>query len=107
MVRVILTQTRGKPEHLTVAGHADAGPYGADLVCAAVSALVEAWRLGIEQGHAGAARCQVKAGRAEFWWDAGSRSRAEAVANTMAAGFRDLATSHPRFVQFEERAAKE
>lgn len=106
MVRVVLTSDRGEG-HVMVAGHADAGPYGADLVCAAVSALVETWRLGIEQGHAGTARCRVEAGRAEFWWDAANPSRADAVARTMTAGLRDLAHSHPRFLRFEERAAKE
>ncbi|MDA8198968.1 MAG: ribosomal-processing cysteine protease Prp [Thermaerobacter sp.] len=106
MVRVILTRAQGE-NHLMVSGHADAGPYGADLVCAAVSALVETWRLGIEQGHAGTTQCRVETGRAEFWWNAASQPRAEAVAQTMTAGFRDLATSHRRFLQFEERAAKE
>ena len=90
-----------------VNGHADAGPYGADLVCAAVSALVETWRLGINAGYAGTTRCRVGVGRAEFWWGAGSQPGADEVAKTMIAGFRDLARSHRRFLQFEERAAKE
>jgi hypothetical protein len=107
VVRVILARTQGEPDHLMVNGHADAGPYGADLVCAAVSALVETWRLGIEQGHAGTARCRVEVGRAEFWWDAVGPSSADAVAKTMTAGFRDLAKSHRQFLRFEERPAKE
>jgi uncharacterized protein YsxB (DUF464 family) len=84
-----------------VSGHAGSAPHGEDLVCAAVSALVETWRLGFERvvaGHGGAA---VDEGRAEFWWDAGSRE-ASAVADTMMAGLADLAESFPRFVQVDD-----
>ena len=100
MVRVTL-EDRAGAAHVLVSGHADAGPYGADIVCAAVSALVETWRLGFDQVLAGAARCRVRAGAAEFWWDAAADPQAEAVAATMVAGLRDLAESHPRFVRFE------
>ncbi len=102
MVQVTLAEHPGQLSHLRVGGHADAGPYGADLVCAAVSALVETWRLGFDEVVCGAARCRVQAGAAEFWWDAAAEPQAGAVAATMVAGLRDLAESHPRFVRFVE-----
>lgn len=101
MVRAEWLHLRGGHQHLLVTGHAGAGRFGEDLVCAAVSALVETWRLGFERVVPGAGRCRVEAGHALFCWDEQSAA-AQAIAATMMAGLADLAESHGRFVQFSE-----
>lgn len=43
---------RQRPSSFVARGHADAGEHGEDIVCAAVSAVLQAARLGLE-AHAG------------------------------------------------------
>jgi len=101
MVRAEWVRLPGGNQRLTVTGHAGAGRSGEDLVCAAVSALVETWRLGWERVVPGAGQCRVEAGEAVFCWN-GQSETAQAIADTMIAGLADLAESHRRFVRFAE-----
>lgn len=94
-------QATGAPWQLTVVGHAQSGPWGQDIVCAAASALVETLALGVRrQWVAGSA--DVDNGQAHFQFVQPMSEAATAVVETFVAGFEDLATSHGEFVQFTE-----
>lgn len=49
MVTVVWTQSNGKPVGFHVQGHANCGEFGSDLVCAAISAIVQTTVLGITE----------------------------------------------------------
>jgi uncharacterized protein YsxB (DUF464 family) len=99
----MVTVTFDPAGRLTVTGHAGQGPPGADVVCAAVSALVETLGLGWTRVVPGdGVRCRIAPGAAEFVWEA-LDPRQEAVLHTIVEGFRDLAGSHGRYVRVVER----
>lgn len=50
MIR-LTSKSNGDQIKLTVSGHAGAGPYGYDLVCAAVSALTQSLELNAERAE--------------------------------------------------------
>jgi uncharacterized protein YsxB (DUF464 family) len=93
---------------LRIDGHADSGRYGEDVVCAAVSALVETLALGLKEfGVEGAHhRVLVDEGRAEFWIETVRDPDAERAARWIVAGLKDLARSHGRFVHWQEIRVK-
>ena len=103
MIRVDLTRNAaGQPLTLRITGHADQGDYGEDIVCAAVSALVETLALGLAeilkepyQGH-------VDAGDATFSFHPPMRSESRAVVETILAGLKDLSASEPQAVRYQE-----
>jgi len=95
---------QGAIHRLRVEGHAGAGRYGEDIVCAAVSALVETLALGLKTYGLGSAghRSLVEEGRAEFWFQAECDPRVEIAVRWIALGLKDLALSHGQFVQWRE-----
>ena len=97
MIRIRLDQ--GEPFRLEVRGHAGAGPYGGDVVCAAVSALVETLSLGLKAvGDDG--RIELREGLFRYQGRPGERARL--LLDTFVLGFRSLAESHGRHVRLEE-----
>jgi uncharacterized protein YsxB (DUF464 family) len=104
MVKVRIHRTAGRVTGLTVSGHAGQAPGGEDIVCAAVSALVETLAIGLRQVVPGQAEWQVEDGHAEFRLS-GSDPAQAAVVDTIAAGLADLAATYPNFVRIrtEER----
>ncbi len=89
----------GAIDAFSVDGHAGAGPYGTDIVCAGVSALAQAAVLGLERqlgldvhvttagGHLA---CRLPAGI-----DAGAMGRAQDVLETMRLGLCAIAAAYP------------
>lgn len=102
MVRVTCwKEPDGRTTRLHVAGHAGAGDYGQDLVCAAVSALVETLALGLKS-FGGIEVLKVEDGAANFVMGSNSRPEADVAVQVIGAGLKDLALSHARFVAWQE-----
>lgn len=88
----------GTLKRLTVRGHAGAGRYGEDVVCSAVSALVETLALGFSRTQG---RCAVEEGRAEFELPEDASFELQVGFDWIGAGLKDLALSHGQFVRWQ------
>lgn len=97
MIRVLVR--RSPTFHLEVRGHAGQAPYGQDIVCAAVSALVETLALGLSHFRADG---QWRLEEGAFTYEGRPSTEVQAVLETMLLGFRSLAESHPRYVRYKE-----
>ena len=107
MVRVTVFEERGTPVGFELTGHADAGAYGEDIVCAGISAITETALLGItdvlkldaawtrEEGHL---RCELSRDTAPE-----DRDKAAIVFNTMIAGLTSLQMAYPKSLKFSYR----
>lgn len=94
---------RGSKElSLTVSGHAGAAPHGEDLVCAAVSALVETLALGLERFDV-PGTWTLKPGMFTYQ---GAPGTFGVALETILAGLSDLATSHKAYVRYQERSTE-
>lgn len=85
---------------LTVSGHAGAAPHGEDLVCAAVSALVETLALGLKRFEVPGV-WSLRPGRFAYEGEPGAFSVAM---DTILAGLYDLSDSHKAYVRYSERS---
>ncbi|NMP21229.1 ribosomal-processing cysteine protease Prp [Sulfobacillus harzensis] len=104
MVTVGLTRgPDGQPWKLRVSGHAGQGAYGEDIVCAAVSALVETLSLGLARVVHEPAGGQVEPGNAEFLFHQPMGAETRAVVETILVGLKDLAASEPQAVRYQEQ----
>ena len=85
---------------LTVKGHADAAPKGQDLVCCAVSTLVQTLATGLKQTHDETVYWSVKPGDAHFCWfgPAGPSEQADVMIGLVVYGLTAIATDHPDHV---------
>ena len=107
MIRVIYS-----PGELwvSVEGHAESGPFGQDLVCAAVSGLAvtlaESIREMEKAGKLKSARRELDGGRAWLGCKPKHRFRAEAEAvfETVMRGLKCLGRVYPRFLVCAEKA---
>lgn len=107
MITVTVTRENGAPVGFSVSGHANMGEYGEDLVCAAVSAVVQTAILGITEV------CHIPAGvsieegqtRCILSKDATGDAiqRAGIVFDTMIAGLRSIQASYPKTLKFRNK----
>ena len=107
MVRVTVIREQGTPVGFELAGHADQGAYGEDIVCAGISAITETALLGItdvlkldaawtrEDGHL---VCELSRDMAEE-----DLEKAAVVFNTMIAGLTSLRQAYPKSLKFSYR----
>ena len=107
MVRVTVLRERGTPVGFELAGHAEQGAYGEDIVCAGISAVSETALLGItdvlkldaawtqEEGHV---RCELSRETAGE-----DLEKAAIVFNTMIAGLASLQRAYPKSLKFSYR----
>lgn len=92
----------GDPMRLTMTGHANRGPYGEDIVCAAASALVETLTMGLEEVLHERPHGVVSDGEADLEFTRPLSREARAVVETFLVGFQDLARTEPRAVRYVE-----
>ena len=107
MVRVTVLRERGTPVGFELAGHAEQGAYGEDIVCAGISAITETALLGVtdvlkldaamsrEEGHL---RCELSRETAGE-----DLEKAAIVFNTMIAGLTSLQRAYPKSLKFSYR----
>lgn len=99
---------KGAIRHLSVRGHAQYADKGQDIVCAAISAIVQTAILGIgeEVGIDLSSRLVMEDGHVdlsvpETQGEDGIRVRT--ILNTAALGFRSVQLAEPGFVHYKER----
>ena len=107
MVTVTVLREQGIPVGFRLAGHADQGAYGEDIVCAGISAITETALLGItdvlkldaawtrEDGHVS---CELSRDIAPE-----DLSKAAIVFDTMIAGLKSLQQAYPKSLKFSYR----
>jgi uncharacterized protein YsxB (DUF464 family) len=102
----VYRQPGGLARGIRVEGHAGAGPYGEDIVCAAASALVQTAAAALEEiaGLAGAAakgeglyEIRVPQGRLR------EGEAASVILETACIGYRLIAGSYPKHLRVTER----
>ncbi|CAB1129670.1 protein of unknown function [Candidatus Hydrogenisulfobacillus filiaventi] len=101
---MITVRVRGEGRvvrELRVSGHAGAAPKGEDLVCAAVSALVETLHIGLKAIDVPGWEAQVAEGDARFRFDPTFPADGRAAVAVIVAGLKDLADTQPRYVRWE------
>ena len=107
MITVNVTRENGTPVGFTVSGHANMGEYGEDLVCAAVSAIVQTAILGITEVCHVQAGVSIEEGETVciLSKDASKNEiqRAGIVMNTMIAGLRSIRQSYPKTLKFRNK----
>ncbi len=104
MTTVTVTRENGNPVGFRVSGHANMGEYGEDLVCAAVSAIVQTAILGITEVCHISAGVSIDEGKTTCILSkdasADEIQSAGIVINTMIAGLRSIRQSYPRTLKF-------
>ncbi len=107
MITVTVTRENGDPVGFRVSGHANMGEYGEDLVCAAVSAIVQTAILGITEVCHISAGVSIEEGETVciLSKDASTDAiqRAGIVMKTMIAGLRSIQQSYPRTLKFRNK----
>jgi uncharacterized protein YsxB (DUF464 family) len=107
MITVTVTRENGDPVGFRVSGHANMGEYGEDLVCAAVSAIVQTAILGITEVCHISAGVSIEEGETVCILSkdasADAIQRAGIVMKTMIAGLRSIQQSYPRTLKFRNK----
>ena len=107
MITVTVLREEGNPVGFTVTGHANRGDYGEDLVCAAVSAVVQTAILGIVEVLNLKAGYSISEGDTTCILDRSTNredcKRAAIVFDTMTAGLRSIQKSYPRTLKFRSK----
>jgi uncharacterized protein len=91
---------RGRFAGISAFGHAEFDEYGQDIVCAAVSAILQAARLGLEHYAAGAMQATQEAGELRIILDEGERDREDlqAIVTTAELAVLQVARRFPEHV---------
>lgn len=104
MIRVTLGEQNGLIEAFWVEGHANTAPKGRDIVCAAVSAIVQTTLLGIEKVAGGPKAHTLQSG--DVHWELSVDPNCEdfdevgyGILRTMQIGLETIARQHPKIVQ--------
>jgi len=107
MVSVTVLTEGGTPVGFRLAGHADQGAYGEDIVCAGISAITQTALLGITDVLKLDAAAAQKDGylSCELSRDTSPEDmgRAAIVFNTMIAGLTSLKEAYPKSLKFSYR----
>ncbi len=107
MIPVTVTRENGNPVGFRVSGHANMGEYGEDLVCAAVSAIVQTAILGITEVCHIPAGVSIEEGETVCILSkdasADAIQNAGVVINTMIAGLRSIQASYPKTLKFRNK----
>ncbi len=107
MITVTVTRENGDPVGFTVSGHANMGEYGEDLVCAAVSAVVQTAILGITEVCHISAGVSIEEGHTSCILSKDATEKeirnADIVFETMIAGLRSIQSSYPKTLKFRNK----
>ncbi len=89
-------------------GHAEAGPYGKDVVCAAAAAILQAARLGLEEHVGLKVQAAQRSGDFRLRWPAKARDDAavQAIVSTAELSIARIAKQYPSHVRIRRRLAR-
>ncbi|HNX15799.1 MAG TPA: ribosomal-processing cysteine protease Prp [Bacilli bacterium] len=100
MIKILIKQEGKKVKLLEVKGHADSAPYGKDLVCAAVSAVLTGGFNAIQDVTS--LELILKEGYASLEVKQSLSPHDEVVVETIISGLETIADSHQDFVQVKK-----
>ena len=107
MITVTAFREQGTVVGFRVTGHANMGAYGEDLVCAAVSAVVQTAILGISEVCKIPAGVSIEEGQTTCILEkdvtADETKRAAIVFDTMLAGLMSIQASYPKTLKFRNK----
>ena len=107
MITVTAIRENGSVVGFTVSGHANMGEYGEDLVCAAVSAVVQTTILGITEVCRIQAGVSIEEGQTTCILEKdvtkNEIERAAIVFDTMLTGLRSIQASYPKTLKFRNK----
>ena len=107
MITVTALREQGTVVGFHVSGHANSGAYGEDLVCAAVSAVVQTAILGIREVLNIPAGISIEEGETSCILEQGvtaeNLKRAAIVFDTMLIGLKSIQASYPRTLKFRNK----
>lgn len=102
MITVTLFKTDGKFSKVRSVGHSGLADRGNDILCAAVSALVQTAYLAITDKY-GNTQCVKRDGLFEFFVPYGADSNdAQVIIGAMCVGLKDLSSGYPQNLKMEE-----
>ena len=84
-------------------GHAEAGPYGEDIVCAAISMLSQTSVLGLHEVAQQAMEYQMEDGELHILLSEPITERGQAILETMFLGIKNVAGQYSDFVRVSEQ----
>jgi len=92
---------RGQFRALSARGHTDFAEHGEDIVCAAVSAILQAARLGLERHAAIALAATQSPGELELGWSAADADleSVRAIVATAEMAIQEIARRYPEHVR--------
>ena len=102
MVQVTFRRdSRQRLSSIFASGHADAAPHGEDLVCAAVSAILQAARLGLEEHVEASLEVDQRSGNLSLRWPESLRDDPALVAIVATAELAvgRIASQYPGYVR--------
>ena len=107
MITVTAIREQGAVVGFHVSGHANQGAYGEDLVCAAVSAIVQTAILGIREVLNITAGVSIEEGQTTCILEKGvtkeQQAKASIVFDTMMLGLKSIQASYPKTLKFRNK----
>ncbi len=98
MIKVSITKKSGLITKVQAQGHSGYGPAGEDIICAGVSALLQALKIGLE-GLAGSELGSIEDGF--FVCPVSPDSQAQFLARVIELSLTQMATAYPKYLQIE------
>ena len=86
-----------------VRGHAEAGPYGEDIVCAAISMLSQTSILGLHEVAKQSMEYRIEDGELEILLSEPITEKGQAILETMLLGMKNVADQYSDFVRVSEQ----
>ena len=84
-------------------GHAEAGPYGEDIVCAAISMLSQTSVLGLHEVAEQSMEYQIEDGELHILLSEPVTERGQTILETMLLGIKNVADQYSDFVRVSEQ----
>ena len=84
-------------------GHAEAGPYGEDIVCAAISMLSQTSLLGLHEVAQQSMEYRIEDGELDILLSEPITERGQTILETMLLGIKNVANQYSDFVRVSEQ----
>ena len=84
-------------------GHAEAGPYGEDIVCAAISMLSQTSLLGLHEVAQQSMEYRIEDGELDILLSEPITERGQTILETMLLGIKNVADQYSDFVRVSEQ----
>ena len=98
MIKVSITKKSGLITKVQAQGHSGYGPAGEDIICAGVSALLQALKIGLEE-LAGSELASIEDGFLAC--PVSPDSQAQFLARVIELSLTQMATAYPKYLQIE------